>query len=197
MHSIININVSLTLKLLNVNDVKRHLPELLTAMKEWYRTCKIPDGNPENQFAFSREQKHVTVIQTVQLASHLVLCWCLISTYSTDIIRGTAETWEKLIAGKATLEEHYSPWTARRLNNSNSILSAAIGPPSISLTISEPGGKSCSKAGTPAPLILAKTACLKCQRRSWSTGRSGSLRNFWSSCLPAILFPSLLKNTTL
>ena len=74
MHSIININDSLTLKLLNVNDVKRHLPELLTAMKEWYRTCKIPDGNPENQFAFSREQKHVTVIQTVQLASHLVLC---------------------------------------------------------------------------------------------------------------------------
>ena len=32
--------------------------------------------------------------------------------------------------------------------------------------VSEPGGKSESKSGSPCPLILATTACLKCHRRS-------------------------------
>ena len=55
--------------------------------------------------------------------------------------------------------------TANRPKSSNSINSAALGPAIISPTMSEPGGKSHSKTGSPAPLIFAKTACLKCQRK--------------------------------
>src|ERR1700722_10235760 len=51
------------------------------------------------------------------------------------------------------------------------ILSVDLGPLSISPTISEPSGKSCSETGSPAPFISVKIACLKCQRRSSSTGR--------------------------
>jgi len=56
--------------------------------------------------------------------------------------------------------------TTKRLNSSNSILSPALGPLIISPIMSVPGGKSHSKIGSPAPLMFANTACLKCQRRS-------------------------------
>lgn len=48
--------------------------------------------------------------------------------------------------------------TAKRLNSSYSIRSAALGPSRISPSISEPGGKSVSKFGSPPPFIFAKTA---------------------------------------
>jgi len=59
----------------------------------------------------------------------------------------------------------------KRLNSSNSILSAAFGPLIISPMMSEPGGTSNSKIGSPALLMFANTTCLKCQRKriDWST----------------------------
>ena len=60
-----------------------------------------------------------------------------------------------------------------RPNSSNSIRSAACGALRIWLIISERGEKSCSRMISPVALILAKTACLKCHRRSWSEQRAG------------------------
>ena len=45
-------------KLNDIEDVERHLPGLLRATNEWFRIYKIPDGKPENQFAFSGECKN-------------------------------------------------------------------------------------------------------------------------------------------
>lgn len=65
----------------DIEDVERHLPGLLRATNEWFRIYKIPDGKPENQFAFSGECKN--------------------KKYAFDVIRETHEAWEKLVTGVA------------------------------------------------------------------------------------------------
>jgi len=77
---VVNVNDPLAPKLNDVEDVERHLPGLLRATNEWFRIYKIPDGKPENQFAFSGECKN--------------------KKYAMDIVRECAEAWEKLVAGK-------------------------------------------------------------------------------------------------
>lgn len=41
----------------DVNDIEKHFPGLLKATVEWFKIYKIPDGKPENQFAFNGEAK--------------------------------------------------------------------------------------------------------------------------------------------
>ncbi|RYP28906.1 hypothetical protein DL767_007001 [Monosporascus sp. MG133] len=77
---VVDVNDPLAPKLNDVEDVERHLPGLLRATNEWFRIYKIPDGKPENQFAFTGECKN--------------------KKYAMDVIRECAEAWEKLITGK-------------------------------------------------------------------------------------------------
>lgn len=77
---VIDINDPLAPKLNDIEDVERHLPGLLRATNEWFRVYKIPDGKPENQFAFSGEAKN--------------------KKYAEEVIRECAEAWEKLIKGE-------------------------------------------------------------------------------------------------
>ena len=77
---VIDVNDPLAPRLNDIEDVERHLPGLLRATNEWFRIYKIPDGKPENQFAFSGECKN--------------------KKYATDVIRECAEAWEKLITGR-------------------------------------------------------------------------------------------------
>jgi len=77
---VIDINDPLAPKLNDVEDVERHLPGLLRATNEWFRIYKIPDGKPENQFAFSGECKN--------------------KKYAMEVVRECADAWEKLITGK-------------------------------------------------------------------------------------------------
>ena len=77
---VIDINDPLAPKLNDVEDVERHLPGLIRASNEWFRIYKIPDGKPENQFAFSGECKN--------------------RKYAMDVVRECAEAWERLITGK-------------------------------------------------------------------------------------------------
>ena len=55
---VIDVNDPLAPKLNDIEDVEKHLPGLLRASNEWFRIYKIPDGKPENQFAFSGECKN-------------------------------------------------------------------------------------------------------------------------------------------
>lgn len=77
---VIDVNDPIAPKLNDIEDVERHLPGLLRASNEWFRIYKIPDGKPENQFAFSGECKN--------------------RKYAMDVVRECAEAWEKLITGK-------------------------------------------------------------------------------------------------
>jgi inorganic pyrophosphatase len=75
----IDINDPLASKLNDIEDVERHLPGLIRATNEWFRIYKIPDGKPENQFAFSGEAKN--------------------RKYANDIVHETHEAWKRLISG--------------------------------------------------------------------------------------------------
>jgi len=77
---VIDVNDPLAPKLNDVEDVERHLPGLLRATNEWFRIYKIPDGKPENQFAFTGECKN--------------------KKYAMDVVHECNEAWEKLITGK-------------------------------------------------------------------------------------------------
>ncbi|CEL07354.1 Putative Inorganic diphosphatase [Aspergillus calidoustus] len=78
---VIDVNDPLAAKLHDIEDVERHLPGLLRATNEWFRIYKIPDGKPENQFAFSGEAKN--------------------KKYAEEVIHECAEAWQKLISGSA------------------------------------------------------------------------------------------------
>jgi inorganic pyrophosphatase len=96
---VIDVNDPLAPKLNDIEDVERHLPGLLRATNEWFRIYKIPDGKPENQFAFSGECKNKKCVPSppVQLPQNLEIN---IRRYATDIVRECAEAWERLITGK-------------------------------------------------------------------------------------------------
>lgn len=79
---VIDVNDPLAPKLNDIEDVERHLPGLLRATNEWFRIYKIPDGKPENQFAFSGECKN--------------------KKYALDVVHECADAWNKLVAGQTS-----------------------------------------------------------------------------------------------
>ncbi|TDL28054.1 inorganic diphosphatase [Rickenella mellea] len=68
-------------KLNDIEDVERHQPGLIRATNEWFRIYKIPDGKPENAFAFSGEAKN--------------------KKYATEIIHECHEAWRRLNVGES------------------------------------------------------------------------------------------------
>ncbi|NXD32758.1 IPYR pyrophosphatase, partial [Spelaeornis formosus] len=78
---VIDVNDPLAAKLNDIEDVERHMPGLIRATNEWFRIYKIPDGKPENQFAFSGEAKN--------------------KKYATEIVHECNEAWRRLISGQA------------------------------------------------------------------------------------------------
>ncbi|KAF9429913.1 Inorganic pyrophosphatase [Podila epigama] len=76
---VIDVKDPLAEKLHDIADVKRHLPGLIDATHEWFRIYKIPDGKPENNFAFNGEAKD--------------------KKYATEIIHETHDAWKRLISG--------------------------------------------------------------------------------------------------
>ncbi|KAF8469641.1 inorganic pyrophosphatase [Kalaharituber pfeilii] len=91
-------------KLNDIEDVERHLPGLLRATNEWFRIYKIPDGKPENQFAFSGECKN--------------------KKYATEVISETHEAWAKLMGGA-------DPNSSINLSNTTLHSNYRIDPPAI------------------------------------------------------------------
>ncbi|CAO3624869.1 unnamed protein product [Cunninghamella echinulata] len=77
----IDVNDPLAPKLNDIEDVEKHLPGLIRATNEWFRIYKIPDGKPENVFAFSGEAKN--------------------KKYATEVVLETNEAWKGLISGKS------------------------------------------------------------------------------------------------
>jgi len=54
----IDVNDPLAAQLNDVGDIEKHCPGLLKATLEWFKIYKIPDGKPENKFAFNGEAKN-------------------------------------------------------------------------------------------------------------------------------------------
>ena len=94
---VVDVQDPLASKFNDIEDVERHQPGLIRATNEWFRyyfasfywSCskyshriyKIPDGKPENTFAFSGEAKN--------------------KKYATEIIHECHEAWRRLITGES------------------------------------------------------------------------------------------------
>ncbi|XP_063237399.1 inorganic pyrophosphatase isoform X2 [Bacillus rossius redtenbacheri] len=63
----IDVNDPLANQLKDIGDVDKHFPGLMKATLEWLKIYKIPDGKPENQFAFNGEPKNREfALQTIE-----------------------------------------------------------------------------------------------------------------------------------
>ncbi|XP_063992076.1 inorganic pyrophosphatase [Diachasmimorpha longicaudata] len=54
---VIDVNDPLADQMNDISDIEKHYPGLLKATVEWFKIYKIPDGKPENQFAFNGDAK--------------------------------------------------------------------------------------------------------------------------------------------
>uniref|UniRef100_A0A8C3WVD1 inorganic diphosphatase n=1 Tax=Catagonus wagneri TaxID=51154 RepID=A0A8C3WVD1_9CETA len=57
----------------NIDDVRKYKPGYLEATLNWFRFYKIPEGKPENQFAFNGEFKNKAFALEVIKSTHA--CW--------------------------------------------------------------------------------------------------------------------------
>ncbi|XP_067408806.1 inorganic pyrophosphatase [Emydura macquarii macquarii] len=64
----------------NIDDVRKMKPGYLEATVDWFRRYKVPDGKPENQFAFNGEFKN--------------------KDFAINIIKSTHEHWKALVSKK-------------------------------------------------------------------------------------------------
>ena len=78
---VIDVRDPLASRMNDIEDVERQLPGLIRATNEWFRIYKIPDGKPENNFAFSGEAKN--------------------KKYATEIIHECHEAWRRLVTGES------------------------------------------------------------------------------------------------
>ncbi|XP_068439447.1 inorganic pyrophosphatase 2, mitochondrial [Clinocottus analis] len=69
----------------DINDVRRLKPGYLEATVDWFRRYKVPDGKPENQFAFNGEFKD--------------------RDFAIQTIKSTNEFWKALISKKTNAGE--------------------------------------------------------------------------------------------
>ncbi|KAF8333757.1 inorganic diphosphatase [Amanita rubescens] len=77
---VIDVSDPIASKVNDIDDVETYFPGLLKATCEWFRIYKIPDGKPENKFAFSGEAKN--------------------KKYAAGIIHECHEAWRGLISGE-------------------------------------------------------------------------------------------------
>ncbi|PNJ84318.1 PPA2 isoform 14 [Pongo abelii] len=69
----INVNDPEASKFHDIDDVKKFKPGYLEATLNWFRLYKVPDGKPENQFAFNGEFKNKAFALEVIKSTHQ--CW--------------------------------------------------------------------------------------------------------------------------
>ncbi|KAH8269582.1 hypothetical protein KR018_009571 [Drosophila ironensis] len=66
----IDVKDPLAAKVNDITDVDQYFPGLLRATVEWFKIYKIPDGKPENQFAFNGDAKNADFAQTIIAETH-------------------------------------------------------------------------------------------------------------------------------
>lgn len=54
----------------DINDVEEQMPGMLDAIREWYRTYKIPDGKPPNTFGLGEKFMDKTYAHSIMDECH-------------------------------------------------------------------------------------------------------------------------------
>lgn len=72
----------------DIDDVEEQMPGMLNAIREWYRTYKIPDGKPPNVFGLNENFMN--------------------KAYAIEVINECHDAWESLISGEKIreIEDH-------------------------------------------------------------------------------------------
>ncbi|CAN0161443.1 unnamed protein product, partial [Hapterophycus canaliculatus] len=83
----------------DVDDVERLLPGVVSAIREWFRTYKVPDGKPENKFALDEQ--------------------CMGRSYAMKVVSECHMSWRNLV-GKAEQGEVKSNLSVSRLSDMGS-----------------------------------------------------------------------------
>jgi inorganic pyrophosphatase len=87
----------------DIGDVEKHLPGTLNAVREWFRTYKIPDGKPPNVFGLNER--------------------FMDRSYTMQIIKECNQAWKELITGeKERKMQHHDEEVkklVRKLSKSN------------------------------------------------------------------------------
>mmetsp|Transcript_2661 Transcript_2661/g.3554 ORF Transcript_2661/g.3554 Transcript_2661/m.3554 type:complete len:315 (-) Transcript_2661:268-1212(-) len=68
----------------DIEDVEKEMPGMLSAVREWYRTYKIPDGKPPNVFGLNEK--------------------FMDKKYASEVIEECHHFWELLVSGKKERE---------------------------------------------------------------------------------------------
>ncbi|KAJ1948194.1 Inorganic pyrophosphatase, partial [Linderina pennispora] len=109
----IDVNDPLAAKINDVEDIERYMPGLLHATNEWFRIYKIPDGKPENQFAFGGEAKN--------------------RAYATEVVKETADAWNDLVTGKTSpgdiTLQNASLGNSATIENTNAVAAGGVSVP--------------------------------------------------------------------
>jgi len=66
----------------DIHDVEKHLPGQLNAIREWFRTYKIPDGKPPNVFGL--DERFMNKTYTMEIIKECNIAW-------KDLITGEKE----------------------------------------------------------------------------------------------------------
>ncbi|XP_055387084.1 inorganic pyrophosphatase [Condylostylus longicornis] len=82
----INVNDPLAEQLNDIEDVEKFLPGLLRATVEWFKIYKVPDGKPENQFAFNGDAKNAEFAVKQVLETHKFWKALISKELESDII---------------------------------------------------------------------------------------------------------------
>ncbi|CAM8936581.1 unnamed protein product [Rhodiola kirilowii] len=69
----------------DIDDVEKHFPGTLTAIRDWFRDYKIPDGKPANRFGLGNKAAN--------------------KEYALKVISETNESWAKLVKRSVTAGE--------------------------------------------------------------------------------------------
>ncbi|XP_064603780.1 uncharacterized protein LOC135469166 [Liolophura sinensis] len=77
----IDVNDPLAKDVSDIEDVDKHMPGLLRATNEWFRYYKVPDGKPENKFAFDGKARN--------------------KDQALRVVNESYGFWQNLISGKA------------------------------------------------------------------------------------------------
>lgn len=76
----INVNDPEAEKFHDIDDVKKFKPGYLEATVNWFRLYKVPDGKPENKFAFNGEFKN--------------------KAFALEVINSAHEHWKEMVMKK-------------------------------------------------------------------------------------------------
>ncbi|KAL9251129.1 Soluble inorganic pyrophosphatase 6, chloroplastic-like protein, partial [Drosera capensis] len=95
----------------DIDDVDKHFPGMLTAIRDWFRDYKIPDGKPANKFGLGNKPAN--------------------KDYALKVINETNEAWAKLVkrsipSGELSLETQYQALVHAILSTDGSASCAAV-----------------------------------------------------------------------